>query len=323
MAQIEAACPAPQFERVYARGEVSSTSALMAVSIVILTYGRDPVLRDVLTDLAEKISWRDDCEVLLVDNNRDDVDRGVWLAPFARASWIHMGDNVGVIGRNVGMARATGAIISLLDDDVFVQTADFPDILARLFQADPKLGAVTIHKVLSDTNETRRDLIPHSRKDVDMTRPFDTFRFVGGFVAIGRGAYDRVGGFSPEFFYGSEEVEFSYRLIDDGWKILYSPEILAIELEHASGRAPEKAAQTMRLRNRYIMAWMHMPFPQIVFNYVLFTLYIAYYARGQIDVPQAIGGFVSWLRRKDRPRRRPLSAAAVAYIRACRGSTWR
>jgi GT2 family glycosyltransferase len=311
--------PHPKFVRAGGRGAVGMT----IVSIVILTYSRDPVLREVLDDLAGLIAERDDCEVLLVDNNADDVDRGAWLSRFARAQWLHMGENVGVIGRNVGMSRASGPIIGLLDDDVFIQTADFPDVLARIFGADPELGAVTIHKVLSETGETRRDLIPHSRKDVDMTRPFDTFRFVGGFMALRREAYERVGGFSPEFFYGCEEVELSYRLIDGGWKILYSPEILAVELEHPSGRAPVVAAQTMRLRNRYIMAWMHMPFPQILFNYLFFTPYIAYFARGQIDIVKAVGGLLTWLRRGDRPQRKPLGPRAIAYIRSCRGSTWR
>ncbi|AQR61188.1 hypothetical protein BZG35_05620 [Brevundimonas sp. LM2] len=295
----------------------------MAVSVVILTYSRDAIVQDVLRDLAEKIADRDDCEILLVDNNADDVDRGAWLAPFRFARWIRMGGNVGVIARNAGMSAAVGQIIGLLDDDVFIQTVDFPDILMRLFQADPKLGALTIRKVLADTNETRRDLIPHSRKDVDLTRPFDTFRFVGGFAAFSRAAYARVGGFSPEFFYGSEETELSFRLVNDGWKISYSPEIVATELEHPSGRGSVKAVQTMRLRNRYIIAWMHMPFPQILLNYLFFTPYIAFYARGQIDVPAAITDFIRWLRRSDRPRRTPLDAAAVAYIRGCGGATWR
>jgi GT2 family glycosyltransferase len=121
------------------------------VSIVVLTYARDLVLPEVLASLSAIVGRRDDCEVILVDNNADEVDRSVHLASFACASWLRMASNVGVIGRNAGMAAARGDIICVLDDDVFIETAAFPDILMRLFDEDPALGAVTVRKLIKAT----------------------------------------------------------------------------------------------------------------------------------------------------------------------------
>ncbi len=41
----------------------------------------------------------------------------------------------------------------------------------------------------------------------------------------------------------------------------------------------------------------------------------------ELDV--AVLRFIAWLGRAERPRRRPLPAAAIAYIRACGGAVWR
>ena len=292
-------------------------------SIVILTYSRDPVLRDLLSELSAMLAGREDYEIILVDNNADPVDRGSMLGQAYSARWLRMPRNHGVSARNWGMAAARGDYIVVIDDDCFVKTDHFLDAFATLFEDHPDVGAITIKKLIHDTMEMRRDIIPHTRKDVDLSSPFLTFRIVGGCVAFRREVFQSIGGFSAEIFYGIEEIELSYRIIDAGWKILYAPNITAVELEHPAGRRPTKIVATQRLANKYMISFLHMPFPHIVFNYVLFTPYTFLFYRGQVNVPAAIFSFMKWLGRKDRARRRPIQPRTVAYIKACDGSVWR
>lgn len=292
-------------------------------SIVILTYARDTVLAEVLGRLRPFVAHREDAEVILVDNNPPDQDRAALLEPFPSARLIQEPHNRGVVARNDGFSAARGDIIILLDDDVFVETEDFLDRFAALFDADARLGAVTIRKHVRGETRRRVDLIPHTNKAVDLTRPFDTFRFVGGCVGFRAATLKQVGGFLPDFFYGLEEIELSYRIVDAGWKIIYSPDISAEELEHPAGRKPKRVVQTDRLANKYIISYLRIPFPWVVINYILFTPYLLFFARGDVSVIGAIQQFRNWLARKDRPKRKPFSRETANYIRACGGAVWR
>lgn len=292
-------------------------------SIVILTYAREAILTAMLARLAGYLSGRSDYELLLVDNNIEAASRSAQLAPFHAAKLIWDGRNKGVAARNLGIDVARGDYVILLDDDVFVDTPDFLDRFAALFEDEPRLGAVTTRKYVRGETRRRLDLIPHTDKSVDLTKPFHTFRFVGGCVGFRAQALREVGGFLPDFFYGLEEVELAYRIIDGGWTIRYEPDIVSEELEHPAGRRPKREVQTDRLANKYIITYLRMPQPWLLLNMVAFTPYLLYFARGEASVSGAIRQFSAWLRREDRPRRRPIGKAATRYIRECGGSIWR
>jgi GT2 family glycosyltransferase len=298
-------------------------SGAIAYSIVVLTYARDEILAQVLERLRGFVGQREDVELIVVDNNPPDPARARLLEGFAHARLIGDGSNKGVVARNDGFDAARGDILVALDDDVFVETPDFLDRFGALFAADARLGAVTIRKNVRGETRRRVDLIPHTDKSVDLTKPFQTFRFVGGCVAFRAACLARVGGFLPDFFYGLEEIELSYRIINGGWRIAYEPDSAAEELEHPAGRKPKREVQTDRLANKYIISFLHMPAPYIYLNYLLFTPYLLIFAGGDVSVLGAIGQFWRWSRKKDRPQRCPISAEAQRYIRRCGGALWR
>jgi GT2 family glycosyltransferase len=292
-------------------------------SIVILTFAREAILAQMLERLAGHLAGREDYELILVDNNVDAVDRAEQFSAFHVARHLWDGQNKGVVARNLGFEAARGEIAVLLDDDVFVDTPDFLDRFDARFAADPRLGAVTIRKYVKSETRRRPDLIPHTDKAVDLTRAFATFRFVGGCVGFRTEALRETGGFLPDFFYGLEEIELSYRLIDRGWTILYDPDIVCEELEHPAGRRPKRLVQSDRLTNKFIISFLRMPSPYVWLNLLAFPPYAYVFAGGDMDVPLAVRQFVAWLRRPDRLRRQPIGRAARDYIRQCGGHLWR
>ena len=292
-------------------------------SIVVLTYAREDILAQTLARLADHLVGRDDYELIVVDNNPDRHDRQTLLNRFHQAHVLWDGANKGVVARNLGLAAARGRHIVLLDDDVFIETPDFLDILGARFDADPRLAAVTVAKYVRGDTRRRVDLVPHTDKSVDLTRPFETFRFVGGCVGFRAQALQQTGGFLPDFFYGLEEIELSYRLIDAGWKILYEPAVVCEELEHPAGRRPKRLVQADRLTNKLIISFLHMPAPHVWINFLAFPPYAFFFAKGEMDVFRALRQFATWLRKPGRARRKPIRAQTQDYIRACGGSLWR
>lgn len=292
-------------------------------SVVILTYARDAILADSLTRLAECLGARDDYEVILVDNNAERGERAALIDRFPNRQYLFSGGNKGVHARNDGFDAARGDYIVLLDDDVLVETPAMLDLFAARFEEDARLGAITIRKHVRGETRRRVDLIPHTRKDVDLTQPFLTFRFVGGCVAFRTACLRETGGFLPDFFYGLEEIELSYRIIDAGWRIRYDPAISCEELEHPAGRDAVRKVQTQRLANKYIISYLRMPFPEVLVNAALFTPYLLLRQRGQASVAGAVRKFIAWRRRDDRPQRKAISRQTAAYIRECGGSVWR
>ena len=315
--------PPVQLEMGHIVSGEASDAAQINVSIVILTYARDPVLRETLARLALKVGRRRDLEVVLVDNNPDSENRSTFLADFPFWQLVKTGENKGVSARNDGMAVARGEIIVLLDDDVLVETDNFLGRFDAAFEARKDLGLVVIKKLDGKTMTVLPECVPHNRKSVDISKPFLTFRFTGGLVALRRSMYRQVGGFSGDLFFGQEEFEYSFRIIKAGWKILYDPSIVAIETNASGGRIGQFDMQTAMLTNRYIIAYLHMPLLAMVVNWVMFTLVYSIHVRGRLSLPRGVRGFFAWLRSPGRAHRQPLDQQTLAYIRECGGVTWR
>jgi GT2 family glycosyltransferase len=301
-----------------ARSEVA-----IVFSLVILTYARDPALVITLEALSSAMGARQDVEIILVDNNTDAVDRTHLISGFPNPRLVRTGRNKGVSGRNDGMNIARGEILVLLDDDVWVQTPGFLDIFKDGFDANPDVGVINVRKLDGETLSVLPECVPHTRKGLDLDQPFYTFRFIGGLVGLRRSLYLALGGYSAELFYGEEEREYSYRILKGGWRIYYEPRITAIETNNSGGRRSRRSLRTEILANRYIISFLHRPLAVMIFDFLVFTLYIFVKEKGQIDAHKAIHRFVAWLRTPGRARRKPIGPAERAYIRACGGTIWR
>jgi GT2 family glycosyltransferase len=149
-----------------------------------------------------------------------------------------------------------------------------------------------------------------------------TFRFQGNGFAIRRATFERCGLMAEDFFYGLEEIDYAYRVIKAGFEILYLPEIRMMEHNHPGGRRPEARVQRMRLTNKFMISFMHLPLAYLIINIPLFSLYVLKLNRGRVNVPGALADFAAWAWR-NRRRRQPIDRRTRAYIRACGGQVWK
>lgn len=296
--------------------------AAAAVTVVMVTFARDHIMPLTVARLAEVVASRGDVEVVLVDNNADDVDRSSALAGIARPIYLKLGRNKGVAARNDGALAGTGSLIVFIDDDAFLNPDDALSVFERAFAAAPELGIVTARHIDAVSGDTPRASFPHTDKSRRKDVGFRTFRFQGNGFAIRRSVFERVGPMSEDYFYGLEEIDYAYRVIEAGYELSYEPAAWVVEHNDPGGRRPRRAVEQMRLTNKMIISWKHLPARYLALNIVLFSAYVFVLNQGRLNPLSSAAAWIGWVRRNP-GRRRPIGPSAQSYIRACGGHVWK
>jgi GT2 family glycosyltransferase len=294
----------------------------LAFSIVMVTYARDEMAAAVIRQVAVAANSRQDIEFILIDNNPDTIDRNKLLAPFARWKYVKLGYNKGVAARNDGALAARGTFILFIDDDSFLTTIGALELYEKDFADHPKVAIVTARIIDYTTGETLRKYFPHTDKRRVKDKPFKTFRFQATGFAIRRSVFQKIGPLPMEFFYGLEELDYAYRVLNAGYEILYQPAIVAVEHNHPGGRRPERAVQEMNLTNKMIISFKYLPVLYVPVNMVLFSAYMLMINGGRLNVIRSFWNFLKWAARNP-GERQPLTVSARSYIRACGGQVWK
>jgi GT2 family glycosyltransferase len=292
-------------------------------SLIIISFKRDDVLKENLEYLSGMVGHRDDCELVLIDNNEDSTDRAPYLESFRKALYYKPGKNRGVSGgRNDGISRAKGAILIFIDDDAFIQPADFPDLVGQAFEADPRLGAIAFKSINFYTGKIEPAEFPHTDKRRDPNKRFLTFRFIGVGHALRSSAIAEVGLYVDDFFFAAEEFDLCWRLIKHQFKILYLPDIWVRHKHDPGGRMSGKHVVEQMLLNKLRLGYMHLPSRYFLLNAALWSGFAIKLSHGRASLPRVWLRFFGWWR-QNRAKRVPMKSAAVAYIRECGGVIWR
>ena len=228
-----------------------SISPASPISWVILTTGgREEQLAAAIESVAQPLG-----SVVVVSNGSGEL-------PAVEAAGITVvvsPENLGVPGgRDLGITRIGdhSHIVGFLDDDA-VAPSGVADRIVEEFTADERLGAVSL-RLIDERGRTARRHVPWPGGR-DAERSGETALFLGGACALRREAYEDVGGYFTELFYGHEEVELCWRLVDRGWTIRYLANIEVFHPRTMIERHPNGWELTGR--NRVWIARRSLPWP--------------------------------------------------------------
>lgn len=193
----------------------------MRVSIVVLTFNRRERLARQMRSLSG--IGADLAEIIVVDNCSDErVDD---LVPAdGRTTLIRNEVNEGAVGRNRGMAAARGEIVVTLDDDVYGLTERHLETLMALM-AEEDIAAINF-KVIDERSGRICDWCHPCPQEVYGDTRLATNDISEGAVAFRKKALDEVGLYPDYFFISHEGPDLAFRLINAGWRVVYSPEIV-------------------------------------------------------------------------------------------------
>ncbi len=240
------------------------------IGFIIITYNR---CSDTL-ELLKNIAGLDQAtelleEVILVNNASTDDYSEVknYIASSENSipfKYYDAPSNLGVAkGRNYALSFSKAPYLIMIDDDAVLQNKDCLIQLLQEFNTTntARKKAIISFKVLYyDTLTMQKNALPHKQFEAYKDKAFfETYYYAGGAHAIQREVFEKVGYYSEDFFYGMEEYDLSYRILDAGYSIVYSDKIIMLHKESPLGRKPKEEKIRMMWVNKSKVAWKYLP----------------------------------------------------------------
>lgn len=207
-------------------------------------------------------------EVIVVNNASTDdyseVKNFINSIPSLPFRYYEAPENLGVAkGRNFALEKGKAPLIIMLDDDAVLQNKDCLINLVNEFATKNTVRskAIVSFKVLYyETLEMQKNALPHKHYEEYKNKSFfETYYYAGGAHAIKREVIESLGQYPGDFFYGMEEYDLAYRVLDAGYSIVYSDKVVMLHKESPLGRKPKKEKLQMMWINKSKVAWRHLP----------------------------------------------------------------
>ena len=227
---------------------------------IIISYNRPGDLLDLLKSIAALEKKEELLQEVIVVNNCStesyaSVVEYIASVPELPVRYINAPENLGVArGRNFAFAQSTAPLLIVVDDDIIIQTKNCLENLINEFSIDrpedPK-AIISLKVLYYDTMKVQKSAFPHKKFDEYGGKSFfDTYYYAGCAHVMKREIIEKVGLYPPDFFYGMEEYDLSYRILDAGYSIVYSDKVVLLHKESPLGRRPQKEKLQMMWVNR-------------------------------------------------------------------------
>lgn len=234
-------------------------------------------------------------------------------------------ENLGVArGRNFAVSMSGAPYLIMLDDDAEMGNRDCLVNLVEEFntRSEGREKAIISFKVLYyDTRQIQVNAFPHKDfGNYSGKHQFQTYYFAGGAHAIRRDVFEKLGGYPTDFFYGMEEYDLSYRVLEMGYSIVYSDRIVMLHKESPGGRKTRKEKQAMMWLNKSKVAFRHLPLPYFYSTAIMWS--VEYLKKTGFNVGGWIKGWRQVLKIPRTEQRKPVSRATMAYLRETKARLW-
>ncbi|WP_292414765.1 MULTISPECIES: glycosyltransferase family 2 protein [unclassified Methylophaga] len=246
---------------------------MLTLAVVIINYKTPELVKAVLESLKTEID-ANSMQVVVVDNGSKDNSLNlfnIWVQENHAASWVKLidvGHNTGFSGgNNIGIGSVQAKNYLLLNSDTIVRDGAIKLLLeaaernSAIGMVSPRLEGVdaTPQESCFRFHSPISELIKASSTSI-ITKIFSKFVVAQpvinkpGFyqwtsfacILIKAKVIEQIGLLDDEFFMYYEDVEFSYRAVKAGWKILNNPDAHVVHLR--GGSSPLKTQAKLRKR---------------------------------------------------------------------------
>ena len=268
-------------------------------------------------------------EVIIVNNastaDYSEVKKLIASSPSIPFNYFDAPENLGVAkGRNFALEKGKAPLIIMLDDDAVLQNKDCLVSLVNEFEEKnterPK--AIVSFKVLYyDTLQMQVNALPHKRfNEYKSKHFFETYYYAGGAHSVKREVIEKIGSYPDDFFYGMEEYDLAYRVLDAGYSIVYSDKIVMLHKESPLGRKPKKEKLQMMWVNKSKVAWRYLP--KKYFYSTAFMWSFQYLKKTGFDLSGFWNGWRKILSISKNEARMPVKKETLDYLKKVKARLW-
>lgn len=227
--------------------EHTQTQYFPLVSIIMLSWNRKNDILQSLTQIYNNHYPK--FEVIVVDNGSKDGTGEAIVKNFPNVNLLRLDKNIGIEGYNLGVKKAGGKYLLLLDDDSYPEIEAITKMV-KLMENQKNISAVA-SQIINPTNQLSENKL----------WPESVFTFIGCGALLKRTDWLAVGGYDKHFFLYSNETDLAIRLlsINPENRIIYSSDIICYHSTAAANRTSGRRA-FYQLRNNLWIIWKYFSF---------------------------------------------------------------
>lgn len=301
------------------------------ISILIITYNRVADTLALLENLKSQIGLNQFVgEILLLNNastiSYKKIEYFVQFNPNMVIEYISHSENLGVAGgRNFLIQKAKFPYLLVLDDDVEFLNNNAIENISKLWEQiqfkENNTAVITLNIHYFDTKQAQVTAFPHKNYQEYKNKPwFLTYYFIGAAHIMRKDLFEKTGFYPEDFFYGMEEYDLSYRILNAGYSLGYDNSVIVLHKESPLGRVPNKEKLGMMWFNKCKVAWRYLPNKYFYSTAIMWS--IQYLKKTKFDLR---GFFKTWRKILNISKSTPsnkISENALAYLRKVNARLW-
>jgi GT2 family glycosyltransferase len=289
------------------------------IAIIIITYNRPADMLALAMNI-EKLSSKKELleEVIIVNNNStesyDAVKSFIQENPSTPFKLIESKENLGVSrGRNFAIEQSKAPILVLIDDDAEFQDTDALKSINEAVIENPHAGILAMKILYFQNSQFQLNAFPHkSFEKRKHLQSFETYYFAGCGNIIVKEAFDIAGPFPTDFFYGMEEYDLSYRILDAGYTIKYIANIVLLHKESPEGRQTKSDKLRGMWVNKTKVAWRYLPMPCYFTTAIMWSMF--FLLNSKFDLIGFINGWLAIVTIPFKEKRNKVSKLSQEYL---------
>jgi GT2 family glycosyltransferase len=302
-----------------------------SISILIITYNRPDDTLDFLKSLqAQENASHILKEVLILDNasteSYESTHAFIKENPQLKINFIKSDENLGVArGRNKLMSVAKGDWLLVLDDDlVFSKNTDLEKIASLPYKeifANSNTAVFAMRVVYYDTGDVQITAFPQKKyEEYKNKQQFFSSYYIGCAHLMKRSVLEQTGLYPADFFYGMEEYDLGYRILNTGATMAYDGEVTLRHKESPLGRQANYKKLQMQWINKSKVAWRYLPFICFFTTAIMWSFQYLKKAKGHLGTY-----ILTWFKILAIPfsvKRTPLKKETINYLHKTEARLW-